>query len=489
MENEINKSDWLFWLSCLVLGIIAEEAFFRGEIGISNILFLFAFYSVFFWKFKRYPFTNQRLGYLVISCIWLLGASFFISDNKFFYVLNILAVPFLVMFHLLLITGPKCLKWNKPRFLVYIFVMIIDAIKYIFSFVGISGKSLKQGMNESRFLIWKKVMIGIVISIPVLFVVLNLLMAADSQFERIIGGLPIWAKNINPEFILRFIAILMYSLVFFGFMQVLFNKYILVANSEMEKTRFQLDGIIMLTVLVLLNVVYIMFTIVQFKYFFSGTLQGDYTYAQYARRGFFELLFATLINLTVTVVTVTFVNQVTHLLKRFSQIMLTILLLASGVMLTSAFLRLLMYEEAYGFTFTRVLVHSFMIFLVIIFAYTLIKIWLERVSLFHFYFITSLIFYTGVNILDLDRVVVNQNISRYEQTGKIDLQYLNHLSNTGLLGLIDLYEKDPHVEGLKNILLERKKEALTENHPWQSFNLTRQQANKDLKNLHLSKSE
>jgi hypothetical protein len=144
-----------------------------------------------------------------------------------------------------------------------------------------------------------------------------------------------------------------------------------------------------------------------------------------------------------------------------------------------------MYEEAYGFTFIRVLAHSFMIFLIIIFAYTLVKIWLERVSLFHFYFITSLIFYTIINIVDLDRVVVEQNLTRYEQTGKIDIQYLNQLSNTGVLGLIKLYEKNPNIEGLKNILQERKREALSDYRPWQSFNLTRQQAKKELKNLNL----
>jgi hypothetical protein len=485
MEKMISKSDWYFWFICLLLGGVAEEAFFRGEIGISNLLFIFAFYAVFFWKFRKFPFTNQRVGYLVISCIWLISASFFISNNKFFYVLNILAVPVLVIFHLFLVTGPKCLKWNKPRFIVYIFVMIIDAIRYIFSFIGISGKSLTQGMNENSYLVWKKVLIGIVISVPVLFVVLHLLMAADSQFESLMGSLPLWVKNINPDSIFRIIVILIYSLIFFGFMQVLYKKYILVAQPDIEKSLFQLDGIIALTVLVLLNAVYILFTVIQFKYFFSGSLQGDFTYAQYARRGFFELLFVTLINLTVTVVVVTFVKQITDKLKRFNQWMLTILILSSGVMLSSAFLRLMMYEEAYGFTFIRVLAHSFMIFLIIIFTYTLVKIWLERVSLFHFYFITSLIFYTIINIVDLDRVVVEQNLTRYEQTGKIDIQYLNQLSNTGVLGLIKLYEKNPNIEGLKNILQERKREALSDYRTWQSFNLTRQQAKKELKNLNL----
>jgi hypothetical protein len=485
LDKVVSKTEILFWLICLGLGIIAEEAFFRGEIGVSYIAFMISFYSVFFWRFKKFPFTNQRLGYLVIICIWLLSASYFISNNKFFYLVNILVVPSLVMFHLLLVTSPKCLRWNKPRFIIYVLVMILDAVKYIFSFVGMGGELFKQGMNENKRLIWKKVMIGVAISVPVLFVVLNLLMSADSQFDHIISDLPLWAKDMNPEFIFRLIIIMLYSFVFFGFMQVLLKKYILIAHPEMENSRFELDGIISITVLILLNTVYILFTIVQFKYFFSGTLQADYTFAEYARRGFFELLFVTLINLTLTVVVVSLVKQVTKALKRFNQIMLTILILASGVMLSSAFLRLWMYEKAYGFTFTRVLAHSFMIYLVIIFTYTLMKIWLERISLFHFYFITSLIFYTVVNIVDLDRVVVDQNLTRFEKTGKIDLYYLNHLSNTGVLGLIKLYEKNPDMKELKTILHNRKNEAIMKKHPWQSFNLKQQQAEKELKKLPL----
>jgi hypothetical protein len=483
MDHGIGKTEFLFWFICLGLGIIAEETFFRGEIGISYIVFMVAFYSVFFWKFRKFPFTNQRLGYLVIICIWLLAASYFMNNNKFFNVLNILVIPSLVMFHLLLVTAPKCLKWNKSRFIVYLFVMILDALKYIFVFLGTGCKFLSHGIKEDKMIVWKKVLLGVLISIPVLFVVLNLLMNADSQFKSIIGGFPVWVENINPEIIFRVIIIFMCSFIFFGFLQVLLKKYILITHPEMENSRFQLDSIIAVTLLVLLNAVYILFTLVQFKYFFSGTLQGDFTYAEYARRGFFELLFVTLINLTVTVIVIAFVKHVSKGLKRFSQIMLTILLLASGVMLSSAFLRLLMYEEAYGFTFTRVLVHSFMIYLVIIFAYTLIKIWLEKISLFHFYFITSLIFYTCVNIVDLNRVVVDQNLTRYEETGKIDLQYLSQLSNTGVLGLIHLYEKEPNLEGLKNILQNQKNEALSNNDPWQSYNLKKQQTYEELKKL------
>ena len=42
METKISRSDWTFLVLCVLLGILAEEAFFRGEIGISYIVFIFA---------------------------------------------------------------------------------------------------------------------------------------------------------------------------------------------------------------------------------------------------------------------------------------------------------------------------------------------------------------------------------------------------------------------------------------------------------------
>ena len=130
MEIKLNKSDWIFLLLCLVLGITAEEAFFRAEIGISYLVFIFMFYTVFFWRFRGFSFSHQRFGYLVLICIWLLSISFFTHINQLFNVLNLLVIPCLVIFHLVLVTSQKSLPWSKPVFVRYLFSRIIDSLKY-----------------------------------------------------------------------------------------------------------------------------------------------------------------------------------------------------------------------------------------------------------------------------------------------------------------------------------------------------------------------
>ena len=300
-------------------------------------------------------------------------------------------------------------------------------------------------------------MIGLVISIPFLFIILNLLIEADAQFERLIIMLP-QLVSFRVDYVIRFIIILIYTFGFFGFMQVLLQKKIEVIHKETNSKPFSLDGIISLTFIVLLDIVYVVFVAVQFKYFFSGTLENGLTYAEYARKGFFELLFVTIINLSITTVIITFSKNIQGFVKQLIRIALSLLVLSSGVLLVSAMMRMMMYENAYGFTFTRVLAHSFMIFLMIIFAYTLVKIWLEKLSLFHFYFIASLIYYVGINVVNIDSIVVDQNMTRYEETGKIDIHYLNNLSSTGKLGLIQLYENNAEIPGLEDLLKNHKSE-------------------------------
>ncbi|MCM3764241.1 DUF4153 domain-containing protein [Neobacillus niacini] len=485
MEKTFATKDWVFLFLCLLLGILAEEMLLRGKIGISYLVFISAFYGVFFWRFRGFSFSHQRFGYLLLCCIWLLAAGYFINDNILFQVLNMLVIPVLAIAHLAVVTSPKNQNWNQFAFIHYLFNKLIGVFKYVGESAGVIGKGVKRGVDEDKLLIWKKVLIGVLISIPILAVVLRLLMSADTQFERMIGGIPNWFLVIDMENFIRLLVVLFLTAAFFSYMQVLLKKHIQVLKQQDHAEGFKIDAIITVTFLVLINLVYVLFTVVQFKYFFSGTLQSDFTYAEYARKGFFELLFVTMFNLSVTVIVLTFVDRSLNGLKMITQVLLTLLVGSSFVMLSSAFMRLSIYEEAYGFTFTRVLVHSFMLFLVFILVYTLAKIWMEKLSLFHFYFIASLIYYTAIAVIDLDRFVVKKNIERYEDTGKIDVHYLNSLSYMGVQGLIELYEKHPEIEGLGPIIQDRKQEAVSTDNPWQSFNLARELTYKELRNLDL----
>ena len=386
-----------------IIGIVARRiAFFRDQIGISYFIFIAMFYTLFFCRFRSFPFSHQRFGYLVLISIWLLAAGYYLYDTTLFYTLNILVIPALVIFHLALITSPKKIEWSNLLFILYIVLRLIAGIRYSAIFTKHIAKLFNRNSNKKHNDVWKKILIGIVISIPFLFVILNLLISADAQFERILSSLPNLI-SFRADYVFRLIIILIYTFGFFGFMQVFCKRIFISLQRKGTHKPIAMDGIITLTVLLLLDLVYVLFVAVQFRYFFSGTLDEGFTYAEYARRGFFELLFVTLINLTRNNRSYSFNEKCSGIFEKSNPLALTILVLSSGVLLISAFMRMTMYEDAYGFTFTRVLVHSFMIFLMVIFAYTLVKIWLEKLSLFHFYFIASLIYYVGINTVNFDK--------------------------------------------------------------------------------------
>lgn len=486
MDFKMKKGDWIFFLICLALGILAERSFLHGKIGLSYPVFISCFYGVFFWRYRSFSFTNKKLGLLLIASIWLLSASFFLNSNMILYLLNILVIPLMVLVQLVLVTYPLQNQWHRWPFVQKLFLSVGAAIAYVFRFIMYGPKLAVRGLEEKKSATIRKVLIGVAISFPLLFVIVNLLISADQQFGNLLGTIPRWFLGLKiEEELLRTIAIIIYTLAIFGLLQVLRSKQPIPAEPSAQKEKMAWDSVISLTVLTLLNIVYLLFVVVQFQYFFSETLKEGYTYAEFARRGFFELLFVTILNLLIISTLVSFVEKSSKILTLAVRGLLSLLVIFSGVMLYSAFIRLFMYEEAYGFTFARVLAHSFMIFLLVILCYSFMRIWMDRLSLVRFYIISAIIFYTMVNTIQLDRFVVEQNLERYSETGKIDIYYLNSLSYEGVEGLVKLYKINPSQPGLSDLLLERKQELLYSEKNWNSINMSRRSAEKALKDLEM----
>lgn len=490
MDTVIKKNEWLFVLSCLGLGILAEISFFHARIGISYLVFLTGFYLVVFVRFRQ-GFNHRRIGLLVMGCIWLLAASYLLYDNALFYLLNIVVIPFLVLFHVVLITSPGNLKWGKPAFVRRMVAKIGQGVAYSSQFSGRVFKLVFRDMDESTSQTVKRVLIGLLIGLPLLGIITGLLMSADAVFQEMVRRLPQFIFELNLEGIFRTVAVLVFTALFFGILQVLrINRRPSIREKDGEEnSTVSWNGVTAVTILILLNAVYALFTAIQFTYFFGDGLQEGYTYAEYARRGFFELIIVTLINWTILICCLKLVREQGARMKLVLKLMYSLLVIVSGVMLVSAYQRLSMYEAAYGFTLERILAHACMIFLIVVFAYTLIRVWIERLALLHFYLIAGLVFYTALNVMHIEQLIVDKNLERYEQTGKIDIEYLNALSYTGVEGLIELYKIDPDYPKLEHMLYNRQQTM--RNDPldeWQSFNFTMQEVRERLLDLELGKS-
>ena len=121
--------------------------------------------------------------------------------------------------------------------------------------------------------------------------------------------------------------------------------------------------------------------VIQFQYFFGGQtnigVQG-YTYAEYARRGFGELVAVAFFSLLLFLGLSAIVKRQNPAQRWvFSGLGLGMVALV-GVMLVSAFQRLLLYEAAYGFSRLRMYTHVFMIWLGLLLAVVVVLEILRR---------------------------------------------------------------------------------------------------------------
>jgi len=134
--------------------------------------------------------------------------------------------------------------------------------------------------------------------------------------------------------------------------------------SDKKQWKLFLDPVVLLTILVLINAIYAVFSFVQFAYLFGGNsfvMPSSFTYSEYARRGFAELVVVSIINFALLVFGITFVRKESRRFFIAVKSLLTMLVIATFVILASAFYRMVVYENAYGFTYLRIFVQAFMV--------------------------------------------------------------------------------------------------------------------------------
>lgn len=146
-------------------------------------------------------------------------------------------------------------------------------------------------------------------------------------------------------------------------------------------------------------------------------------------------------------------------------------------------MRLNLYEQAYGYTYIRFLVHAFMIFLALLLLIAGLRIRYTSIPLIRCYIILALTAYVAVNYVGMDRRIAELNIERYHQTGDIDVTYLASLSADATPLLREFALKE--YPDLKREMLERQAylEMDTSNRAWPSYNVAKHKAELEMSKL------
>lgn len=478
-------------IAAFLLAIVHQYLFYGKMAGVSYPIFVCLFYAFMLYTAKDKLRKPKRLGYLWFGAIFLLSLTYVLFQNMFFFGLNLVVIPVLILLHMTYMLSDKRPSWSH-------FGIIGNMLEHLFpqnfrhwgTVLTVLRRTGGSNMKDERKQILKKVLIGLVISFPLLLVVITLLSSADGVFHHVLDELPYLLERISfGEGVVRTLWIVLLGMGLFGLVWGFVDSKTYNWSTEpkteygpiLPPLSFKVDPVIMTTILIAINTVYVLFVAVQFSYLFGaweGVLPKDSSYAEYARSGFFELIMVTAINFVILMLAMLSEGKRSGLLPKIINILLYILVGCSTVMLYSAYTRLTLYEEAYGYTYIRFLVHAFMIFLGLLLIIAALRIAIQRLPLAKCYIALGLAAYVVMNYIGMDVIIANKNIDRYEASGNLDADYLFQLSPEAIPTLIKFSRSENDM--LDKYLREEWKESIQEKREWQSFNMTEYIAKREL---------
>lgn len=321
-------------------------------------------------------------------------------------------------------------KWTLAKGFSAIVVAVCGAIGCIgepFSDYACFQKLSKSRKNTKAVY----VLLGVVIAIPILGIVVALLYYADAVFANVLRSL--FQFDTDASTIVGILFTFCYAL-FASYCGLRYLAQGRITGESKDHRRF--EPIIANTVLTLISVVYLLFSLIQILYLFWGKMQlpDGYTYAKYAREGFFQLLFVCIINVILVLFFMGCFRE-----NQLKKILLTVISVCTYIMLASSALRMSMYVKNYNLTFLRVFVFWALALIGILLLGILVQIYWDQFPLFRYTVVV-----TTVCVLALTASHPDYWIAKYdlENDGIRDYSYVaEHLSTDAAPAVAEYIEE------------------------------------------------
>ncbi|MBE6053364.1 MAG: DUF4173 domain-containing protein, partial [Clostridium sartagoforme] len=387
--------------------------------------------------------NKSFLGFFFVIVSILLSVTYGIFTNEVFRLLNIIVIPISLFSGFLLLTYDN-IPFKLATFITAFLELVVGESINNTSKLTVELKERFGSVDrEKKNGYSKHILKGLLISIPLVIVLLMLLSGADEVFAYYLSN--IWEyiniKNLY-DFVIRAIIAIGVMFLVYGLNYTLSSTKVKKINNKNFNKSFNATTII--TILASIILIYIVFTQIQVSYLYlNKKLPVGVTFSEYARKGFFQLVFLVVINLimimSIKVKTIVNSPKANNILNAAYSI-ITVLTINMGV---AAIYKMNLYIGEFGYTRLRILVQAFTVFLCISLLFLLLFIWKEK-NLFKPIAITAMVIYLGLNYANIDNFIAKENIKLINQREEIDLWYLSTLS---------LDAKDAINEGLENGLV------------------------------------
>lgn len=406
-----------FGLLSLIYAALCALFLYRNTSGITFPLFTAATIAYFYLCFRKLNIPWKKSSICYVAGIELLGISTCLTANGVILAVNKLGM-FLLLICFLLHTVYDDRSWDLLKY----FCAFFEAVVMAFSCVA---RPVTDWIEHSRLMrrqYGKKtrrsnaglyVVIGLAVGIPLALFMLVLLASADAVFGGWISRIfdvPFWTL-----FQHLFWIVLLMVVAFFG--AYMLAAYMNERGISMETAQNKkAEPAAAITVAAVLSFVYVLFCAVQIVYLFVGgatgalSLPDGMTYAEYARTGFFQLLFVSVCNLLLVVVGIRCFHP--HIALK---ILLCVITACTYIMIASSALRMVMYIQYKYLTNLRILVLWACFVLLLLVTGVMITIFRQGFPLFRFGVIAVSVCYIILSFARTDYWIAKVNIDNMQE--------------------------------------------------------------------------
>ena len=483
-KRSFSKSEVVFAWFCILAGFLfckSFPAFFFPLGGFMFLVLLYLFTTIILF-IKKAQFSVYSV-FVALSSLAVSSALVF-SSNGFIHFLAF-TYAFAAYCYFVYISGGNSVDKNVSDF---IFVDFFKAL-FVMPFRSIIDvfKALWPKSNKGVFSLLGKVLLGIVVAIIPTVIVLSQL-SYDSGFVTMF-------KKI---FALDFVSVVtnLFSLIFgipvgafiYGaFMSSVDQRCKGVITrtgcSEMSYACKFVPGVTAISATIPILVLYVVFFISQWEYYlsaFTGVLPNTLSYAAYAREGFFQLCFVSLINLIIIFTLHLFMKRSGKSSVVSLRIISVIYSVFTLALISTAVSKMLLYINNKGLTQKRVYSTWFMLVVAVIFILVIIKQIFPRFKLGFASLFVSVILFSVLFVSNPDALIARYNVEQC-LNGKFeveDIESITKLGDSAVPYAAKIYEKTGDFEEF----LINEKEAMKDDGIFR-YTLPKIKAKRVLENL------
>ncbi len=329
------------------------------------------------------------------------------------------------------------------------FKIIFDILDAVFvkpfANLGLVFRSFTSSFNAKSSL--KNVVIGIAVSLPVLFVIIPLLVSGDAAFS---GLVKMVFKNVGVYLGEAALVVLIAPYLISHF--VTKSKKIDFKQVKAGSSKRPVPSAVTVSFLSAISVTYVAYMFSQLAYFFSafaGILPEDYTgsASEYARRGFFEMFAICVINFIIITLASALTKRNGRGRTPIAVKLLSLFIVAfSLVLLITAMQKMKMNIEFFGLSKNRVLVSVFMLMMLAVILFYVIHMFKPSFGYMQGVVIVCSAVLVALSFTNLDGQIAKYNVEKYisGELDSIDVSYLYSLSDSAHPYISELNKAEDH---------------------------------------------